>query len=191
VPLAETEVYVINIALGIAVGFFSALMFVLTTAAFNIKIDISVVTNIVIAIATCAATYIHIDSVGRQRKIRSWEINKSILLDLVDTLSQTIEQVECVVQSFYTDEERVEDTRLYKKLESQINHAINVYSTLMSRTLMSKIISYRTELLRIESDFEQNCLDACDAYVDQLTLSKSLYKDLIYFIAEIADVKVT
>jgi hypothetical protein len=191
VPLAETEVYVFKFSLGIIVGLFSALMLVLVSAAFNVKIDISVVTNIVIAIATCAATYIHIDSVGRQRKIRSWEINKSILLDLVDTLSQTIDQVECVIQSFYTEEERVEDISLYKKLESQINHAINVYSTLMSPALISKIKIYKSELLRIESDFEQNCLDASDAYVDQLALSKNLYEELISFIAEIADVKVT
>lgn len=176
--------------LGAIIGLFLALMLVSVIAVLDVKFDVAIVTNIVIAAATCVATYIHIDSVGRQRRLRVWDVNKAVLLDLLDTLSKTISQIEGVINSIYSEDKRVEDVKLYLKLEAQINHAVNVYSVLMGASLTAKLELYRAELKRIESDFEEDCLDVVDAYTDQLALSRVLYNQLKMFVAKVADVEV-
>ncbi len=180
--------YWIGLITGLFLGFTLLVSFIIS----DIKIDLSIITNIIIATATCIVTYIHIDSLGRQRKIRAWEINSPTLLNLADTLSKINEQIENVIWHLHTGEgEREEDNKLYAILDKQINKAINVYSSLMSKSLISDLQAHQAELQRIRCDFEQNCLDAVDAYESQLSSSKVLYERIMRFIAEIADVKVT
>ena len=71
---------VINFSIGFILGmFFTMFSFTLITV-FNVEFDLSIWTNVVIAVATCLATAIHIDSQIKLRKNRVWEINKGILL---------------------------------------------------------------------------------------------------------------
>lgn len=178
--------------MGLITGFFIGFILLAALIVLEIKIDLPIFTNIIIAAATCIVTYLHIDSVGRQRKTRAWEINSPVLLDLADTLSKINEQCENVIWFLHTGEgERQEDNALYATLEKQISKAINVYSSLMSKSLINKLKEHQAELQRIMCDFEQSILDVSDAYESQLLSSKSLYENIMQFIAEIADIKVT
>lgn len=178
--------------MGAIIGFFIGFILLAALIVTEVKIDLVIFTNIIIAAATCMAVYIHADSVVRQRKARAWEINSPVLLDLADTLSKINEQCENVIWFLHTGEgERQEDNALYATLEKQISRAVNVYSSLMSKSLINKLKEYQAELQRIMCDFEQDVLDASDAYESQLLSSRSLYESIMQFIAEIADIKVT
>ncbi len=81
---------VLFVVLGIIIG--SMLTFFIikfTQISFNSNLSV----NIVIAIATCTATFLHFDSIRQNKKNRIWDISKTVILDLTNAVHATIKEI--------------------------------------------------------------------------------------------------
>lgn len=169
------------------------MMFFSALTAFNVKIDLLIVTNIIIAIATVVATAIHFDSQKKQRLDRVWDINKGVLLDLTHSLSEAIEATEIEIQNCYSYHDEQVETKPYvwRNLDEKINYMLNVYGPLVSPNLLSAINHHRLVNREISRQVNQNDLDISEAYETMLKEHKALYEQLLSFIAKISGVSAT
>lgn len=176
--------------LGSITGLFLSMVLFSTLTIFDVKIDLSIVTNIIIAIATVVATVIHFDSQRKQRLDRIWDINKGVLLDLTHSLSEAIEATEIELQNRYSYHgERIETKPyVWRNLDEKINYMLNVYGSLVRPNLLSAINHHRQIDREISRQVDQEDLDISEAYETLLNEHKALYKQLLSFIAEISGV---
>jgi hypothetical protein len=184
---------VFKFLLGALVGLFFSMMLFSTLTIFDIKIDMSVVTNIIIAAATVVATAIHFDSQRKQRIDRIWDINKGVLLDLTHSLSEAIEATEIEIQNCYSYHDGQIETKPYvwRNLDEKINYMLNVYGTLVSPELLSSINHHKQANSEITRQVNQEDLDTSTAYETMLEEHKKLYEKLLSFIAKISGVSAT
>ncbi|WP_205343116.1 hypothetical protein [Denitrificimonas caeni] len=176
--------------LGAITGLFSSMMIFSTLTVFDVNIDMSVITNIIIAAATVIATAIHFDSQRKQRIDRIWDINKSILLDLTYSLSEAMEATEIEIQNRYSydDEQVATKHHVWSELNEKINYMLNVYGSLVSSELLSSINHHKQVSRKISSQVNYEYLDTTTAYEEMLIEHKALYGKLLSFIAKISGV---
>ena len=188
--ITQNGVYVFKFILGSITGLFLSMVLFSTMTIFDVKIDLSIVTNIIIAIATVVATVIHFDSQKKQRLDRIWDINKGVLLDLTHSLSEVIEATEIELQNRYSyNGERIETKPyVWSNLDEKINYMLNVYGSLVRPNLLSAINHHRQIDREISRQVDQEDLDISEAYETLLNEHKILYKQLLSFIAEISGV---
>lgn len=179
--------------LGALTGLFSSMVLFSTLTIFNTSIDMSVVTNIIIAAATVVAAAIHFDSQRKQRIDRIWDINKGVLLDLTHSLSEAIEATEIELQNCYSYHDEQIETKPYvwKSLDEKINYMLNVYGPLVSPELMSSINHHKQVSNEISRQVNQEDLDTSTAYETILEEYKALHKKLLSFISKISGVSAT
>lgn len=158
---------------------------------FNVKIDLSIITNIFIAIATIVATFIHYDSQKKQRLDRVWDMNKGVLLDLTHSLSEAIKATEIEIQNCYSyHDEQVEiKPYVWKNLDEKIDYMLNVYRPLVSPNLLAAINNHKQVSREISRQVFQEDEDTCTAYEKMLVEHKTLYVQLQSFIAKISGVE--
>jgi len=181
---------VFKFLLGALVGLFSSMVLFSTLTIFEIQIDMSVVTNIIIAAATVVATAIHFDSQRKQRIDRIWDINKGVLLDLTHSLSEAIEATEIEIQNCYSyhDEQVATKPYVWSNLDEKINYMLNVYGPLVSPELLSSINHHKQIGSKISWQVHNEDLDTSTAYEEMLIEHKALYEKLLSFIAKISGV---
>lgn len=66
--------------IGSIIGFFGGFVFFIAILLTDIKFDVSVATNLIIALATVVAAVIHFSSIKQQRKDRLWDINRDLCI---------------------------------------------------------------------------------------------------------------
>jgi hypothetical protein len=175
--------------LGTIIGFFVAMVSLSLFLVSDIKFDMTVVSNIVIAVGTAIAAIIHYDSVKKQRKDRIWEINKDVLLDLLGLVSHAIEETEFALDPQYAHEiGHNPDSRVWSKLKSQTNLALNVYGSLMSNELVNHIEQSKKIDEEIHDEVFFADLDNQEAYERSLKNRKTLQLKLKEFISEMSGV---
>lgn len=179
--------------LGALTGLFASMVFFSTLTIFNVKIDLSIVTNIIIAIATVVATVIHFDSQKKQRLDRVWDTNKGVLLDLTHSLSEAIEATEIEIQNCYSYHDEQVETKPYvwSNLDEKINYMLNVYGPLVNPSLLSAINHHKQVGREISRQVRQEELDTSTAYETMLYEHKTLYEQLLSFISRISGVGAT
>lgn len=125
--------------IGAFTGLVISLVFLCITKKVNAQLDLSVLTNIIIAIAAVVAAAVHYDFHKKQRLDRVWGINKGVLLDLIYVLSEVIEATEIEIQShFGSHYERTEvKPFIWRSLDQKIDYMLNVYSPLLSLDLLT------------------------------------------------------
>lgn len=179
--------------LGALVGLFFSMMIFSAFTTFDMEIDMSVVTNIIIAAATVVATAIHFDSQRKQKIDRIWDINKGVILDLTHSLFEAIEATEIEIQNFYGHHDEKIDNKPYvwHDLDEKINYMLSVYSPLVSPELLSLINHHKQVNSEISRLVHQEDLDTYTAYETMLQEHKKLYEKLLSFIAKISGVSAT
>ena len=184
-----------NIIVGFILGSISSTGLFYVLSVFYIKIDLAIITNVIIAVATVVATVIHFDSQKKSRRDRIWDINKKLLLELTHSISEVIEETENTIHEIYCQDEiykRDESNRnVFKELSQKIQYALNVYKPLMSNELINSIKMHQEKDQEITSQVNNHELEISDAYEEMLVAHKRLYKDIEEFIAKISGVKYT
>ena len=157
--------------------------------AFDLKyhLDSNIAVNIVIASATVLATAIHFDTVKKQRKDRVWEVNKDVLLTLLDLVCQAIEETEFSLDPEYAHEVGHQpNNEVWGKLKSQTNLALNVYGSLMSQELVAHIENSKVIDEQIRDAVFNEDLDLRDAHERALENRQALQLQLREFISQMA-----
>ncbi|MGN5222779.1 hypothetical protein [Aeromonas veronii] len=179
--------------------FFTMFSFSLITV-FNVNFDITVWTNIVIAIATCIATALHVDNQIKLRKTRVWDINKDVLLNLSSTLAKVIKDLEKANDYHFDKMQNIahetgatysypED--LYENFTAQTFEVLNVYKPLMSRDLISNLEELETVSKRLDEGVNKGELSVLEAYDRMLYEHEKLQNKLNSFIKQVAGVQDT
>lgn len=176
-------------ALGMIIGLFISMISLSYILIVDIKLDMAVWTNIIIAAGTAIAVLVHHDSIKMQRKDRIWEINKDVLLDLLDLVSQVISETELLIDAEYThDHHYKSDPRLWSRLNAQINLALNVYGSLMGEDLIKHIKESKSIDQKIHNEVYHEDLDHIDAHIWSLKNRQDLQLQLKLFISQMAGV---
>lgn len=190
----------IKFSAGFVIGmFFTMFSFSLITV-FNVNFDITVWTNIVIAIATCIATALHVDNQIKLRKTRVWDINKDVLLNLSSTLAKVIKDLEKAYNYHFDKMQNIahetgatysypED--LYENFTAQTFEVLNVYKPLMSRDLISNLEELETVSKRLDEGVNKGELSVLEAYDRMLYEHEKLQNKLNSFIKQVAGVQDT
>lgn len=187
------------ILLGFIIGFFFALMIFAMIMGNGIELDMTVITNIVIATATTTAVFIQIDSSKKQKQARVWEINKEILLNLAYSLSEVINLTEKRIsllesRTYFNAEEseqidKSQNSKIYKKLTNNIDLILNVYSSIVDKSLINKLHSLKDKQKEIAELYNIDALSDLDAYEEVLNSYTSLQITLQAFIGKIAGLR--
>jgi len=178
--------------LGGVIGLFMSMVLFSLLSVFEQSINVGVLTNIIIAIATVVATAIHFDSQRKLRKDRIWDINKDLLLDLVYLLDGAIKATRAEIHNshiHHSESEIKVDWSVSKNLDKKISYALNVYKPLMDEKLISSISSFKQVDNRIEREVLEEDLDHFDAYTQLLSEYESLYENLQQFIVDLSGIK--
>ncbi|HDO1382480.1 TPA: hypothetical protein P2R06_000721 [Aeromonas veronii] len=181
----------------------------------NLNINVGEMSNVIIAIATFFATYIHFSSAKQQRldriydaekrrKDRLWDINKNILLELSDALHTVIGAYEYTLQKHeYLSSGKGSDIRylgqktspeIYVNLEDKLKYTTRVYKGIMSDELIEKcddLINTNHQLNIETSDGDIGVNDAIDF---MLLKYKNFAVELQGFITDVsgvADMKIS
>ena len=88
-----------KISLGFIIGLFVSMIGFSLLSIFDIKIDLAVITNIIIGVATAIATAIHWDYRKSQHKERVWDSNKGALIKLSTSLAKVMECIKIQIES--------------------------------------------------------------------------------------------
>lgn len=186
---------VLKITIGFIIGLFVSMVGFSLLTVFNIQINLTVITNIIIAAATVVATIIHLDSQSKARKDRVWDMNKGVLLDLAHALSDAIEATENELHNLrcYDEQESQVESKSYAftNIKEKIDYALNVYKPLMDIELITSISKHNETDKETTLDVNYHDLDHEDAYEIMLKEHKELYGKVLIFIAEISGVKYT
>lgn len=187
------------ILLGFMIGFFFALMIFAMIMGNGIELDMTVITNIVIATATTIAVFIQIDSSKKQKQARVWEINKEILLNLAHSLSEVINLTEKRIsllesRTYFNAEEseqidKSKNSKIYEKLTNNIDLILNVYSSIVDKSLINKLHSLKDKQQEIAELYNIDALSDLDAYEEVLNSYTSLQITLQAFIGRIAGLR--
>ena len=183
--------------MGIIIGAFLTFILLSTTLAFDLNIDISIITNIVIAFATVVATIIHFDSVSKQRKDRIWEINKDVLLDLAHCLSLVIKaseyhlDVEYERMSQYPEVSSLKkpEPDVYEKFINKQEYVLEVYRSLMDKELIDSLEKAKAKNDKITDAVNDDIFDVAEAYEESIACYKDLQTKLRSFMAKISGVR--
>ena len=182
--------FILGAILGCFFSFISLLIMLVST----INIDMALITNIVIALATVVATAIHFDSIRKQRKDRIWEINKDILLNLAHSLSLVIQASEYYLELERNEFNELPRTRkpkedVYDNFQNNQEYAINVYRTLMSKELIDSIELAKKRNDQITDAVNHDAIEHAQAYSESLHSYEKLQNNLNTFIASMSGVK--
>ncbi len=190
----------IKFSAGLIIGmFFSMYSFSLITV-FNVKFDVSIWTNIVIAIATCIATALHVDNQIKLRKTRVWDINKDVLLNLASTLAKVIEDLEKATDYHFDEMQNIAHETgatysypqdLYENFADQTFEVLNVYKPLMNRDLISGLEELKVVSGRVDEGVNKGELSVFEAYDIMHHEHKRLQKKLNSFIKQVSGVQYT
>jgi hypothetical protein len=181
----------INLVLGMLLGFAITISYV----AFDLKLDInhSLSVNIVIAMATIIATAVHFDFQKKLRKDRIWDTNKTVLLELVHALSEVIEATEDEIHNlhchFEGDEQIEVKPYVFKNIKDKVSYALTVYRPLMDENLIKAIHQHNEQDREVTRQVNHEDLENSDAYEIMLSEHKKLYSELLKFMGEISGVK--
>lgn len=182
--------FILGAILGCFISFVSLVLMLVS----NINIDMALITNIVIALATVVATAIHFDSIRTQRKDRIWEINKDILLNLAHSLSLVIQASEYYLELEHNEfnelpREREPREDVYDNFKNTQEYAINVYRTLMSKELIDSIELAKQRNDQITDAVNHDAIEHAQAYSESLISYRNLQNNLNTFIVSISGVK--
>lgn len=183
--------------MGIIIGIFFSFIFLSVMLVANLKIDIGLITNIVIAFATMVAAIIHFDSVSKQRKDRIWEINKNVLLELAHHLSLVIKaseyylEVEYESMSEYPEPPSIKkpEPDVYNKFIEKQEYVLEVYRSLMDKELIDSLEKAKEKHDEITSEINYDSCHVTEAYEESIACYKDLQTKLRYFMAKISGVK--
>ncbi|MBD1390660.1 hypothetical protein IC617_14575 [Neiella sp. HB171785] len=185
-----------QVLIGAVFGFFGGFVLFVAILLSDIKLDVSIATNIIIALATVIATVIHFSSIKQQRKDRLWDINKPILLDLSHTLSSVIKASEFYLQEEYArnhidDAPKASDApdaNVFKAFKEKQEYALNVYKTLMSQELISALENAKRINENIDHGVNEYGVDHITAYEESISTNQALKEKLDFFIAKMSGV---
>ena len=190
----------IKFSSGLIIGmFFTMFSFSLITV-FNVEFDISIWTNVVIAIATCVATAIHVDNQIKLRKTRAWDINKDVLLKLSSVLAKVIEDLGKATDYHFDEMQNiVHETgitydypkELYENFSNQTFEVLNVYKPLMSKALISSLEELKSISDKVDLGVNEGELNVFEAYDRILHEHKKLQEKLNAFIKQVSGVQYT
>ncbi|GAB7228670.1 hypothetical protein VrSk94_23580 [Vibrio rotiferianus] len=183
----------VNLVLGVLLGFCLTIWYVAIDLRFGFDSNVSI--NVVIAIATVIATAIHFDSQRKQRKDRIWDMNKNVLLDLAHALSEVIEATEDEIHNIHCqlegDEQIEVKPYVFKNIKEKVDYALSVYKSLMDCRLIELIQHYSEHDKKITYQVNFEDLEHLDAYESMLVEHKKLYAELIRFMGKVSGVKNT
>lgn len=185
-----------QLLIGSVIGFFGGFVFFIAVLLTDIKFDVIIATNLIIALATVVATVIHFSSIKQQRKDRLWDINKQILLDLSHTLSLVIKASEFYLQEEYArnhvdDAPKASDSpdaNVFKEFEDKQEYALNVYKTLMSKELIVALREAKRINENIDQGVNRHHVDHITAYEESISTNRELQLKLDFFIAKMSGV---
>lgn len=182
---------------GLIIGmFFTMISFSLITV-FNVKFDVTVWTNFVIAIATCVATAIHVDIQIKLRKTRAWDINKDILLKLSSVLAKVVDDLEKATDYHFDAMQNIAHEigatysypkELYENFSSQTFEVLNVYKPLMDTAVISNLEELKVVSENVDRRVNEGELNLFEAYEKILFEHKKLQKNLNLFIKKVSGV---
>lgn len=184
-------------SIGITIGIFFSFILFSTILVTDTKIDIGLITNIVIAFATVVAAIIHFDSVSKQRRDRVWEINKNVLLELAHHLSLVIKATEYYLDAEY---ERMSpypeapslkkpEPDVFKKFIDKQEYALDVYRSLMDKELIDSLEKAKEKDARIADAVNEDRLQVFEAYEESLACYQDLQIKLRTFMAKISGIQ--
>jgi len=184
----------IGLVLGVFAGFVLFCVFLVP----GFEVDIALLTNVTIAVAAIFATYIHYDSTLRQRKERIWEINKTILLDLLESLAQVIRESKGALEEEIESQDpeyrssRKSNPTVYKEFKDKQEYGLEVYSALMDDELLGALEVAKSSEERInKAVFEDETTDIQEAYEESIQSYELLQSKLRKFVTDVSGVKNT
>lgn len=160
--------------------------------------DVSIITNIFIAIATGIATWIHVDSTTKQRRDRVWDINKGVLFELLEALTQVIKASEYHLEEAQMDESSGQidhelgpkpEADVYKNFDEKQEYVLSVYRTLMGADLIKNLEEARAIHAKIKERIDEDSIFISEAYQESLDTYKNLQKYIWSFMADISGAK--
>ncbi|WP_333912585.1 hypothetical protein [Vibrio coralliirubri] len=189
-----------KLSMGFILGMFFTMLSFSLIIIFNGKLDIGIWTNIVIALATCVATALHMDSQRKLRRQRVWEVNKDILLELSSVLAQVIEELNQATDYHFAKMQAIEEEidikyeykpQVYENFAKKSFDVLNVYKPLMKEELIVAIEELQAADDEISKHAENNTIIPFEAFDNLLFEYKKLQSQLNKFIKEIAGIQYT
>ena len=182
---------------GFVVGLFAGFILFVSILITDIQFDVSIATNIVIAIATVRATFIHFSSIRQQRRDRLWDINKPILFGLSKSLSLVIKASKFYLKEEYAERHMDEianpndalDPNVYKDFSEKRDHALNVCKTLMDKELIDALKEAKRINDNIDYGVNEYDVDHITAYEESISTNEDLQEKLSFFIAKVSGVQ--
>ncbi|MGB0944147.1 MAG: hypothetical protein ACPGUE_17190 [Marinomonas sp.] len=167
----------------------------------NLKIDLIVMTNVVIAVSTATAAtaaIIHFDSIRKQRKDRIWEINKTHLLEMSKSLFNVIEITRSEmefefekIQEISSEKPKDDHSEKYKKFSESLHDLLNVYEPMLSDEIPKAIKVYLDKIESINLDYHNNRItNLFEVYDNVLFHQMELHKVLSDYIKNLAGTKI-
>jgi hypothetical protein len=167
--------------LGVSVGFCFTIWYLVLDFAHHF--DYSVTTNIVIAFATLMAASIHFDAVRKQRRERIWEINKNILLNLSQTVSDSLEQSIKMTDPMSEPEW---DQDIHEAHNKTISAVLKVYRPLLTRDLIDAIEAYEKKSESITRCVMQDEMSNTDGYHEESVAKEKLHGIISKYIKKVS-----
>ncbi len=190
----------IKFSAGLIIGMFFTMFTFSLIAVFSVTFDVTVWTNIVIAIATCIATAIHVDNQIKLRKTRVWDINKDVLLNLSSSLAKVVEDLKKATDYHFAEMQNIAHQtgvtydyppELYENFSNQTFEVLNVYKPLMGRDLISNLEELKTINDRVSEGVNEGELNVFEAYDKILYEHQKLQEKLNTFIKQVSGVQYT
>ena len=175
----------INLILGILVGVLMTSVGLSILEAYGGILTVSVSTNIVIAIATIVAVFLHNSSMNHQKESRVWEVNKDILLKLSHSLSELMEQTSKLCDNEFNEQQHLppehdidNDYNVFKRFSKNISDSLYVYKPLLSQELVKSIEKYQLDEKNIDHAVDIAEINHFEAYDGLHGYQKDLHKVL-------------
>lgn len=183
-------IFLFGAALGTFFGFVLFIVLLLGTD----KIDTAFITNLVIAAATVSATILHYSTLRQQRKIRVWEINKSILLDLSRALNEVIKASNYYLELEYAklngeDEEdlgREPSPTAFRDFEKYRDQVIDVYHVFLDQDFINDLNEAKEIDRNITHAVNHDYMETIVAYEETIEVNNKLKKRLTQFISRMS-----
>ena len=184
--------------IGGIIGVFVAMIGFALILAFGSKIDLAIMTNVIIAFATVIATTIHFDFRKTQKKERVWEINKNVLLELALSLADVIEDLEKATDHYFDVDQGIQyetgssyshPAELYQDFSRKTFQLMNAYKPLMTRELLKSFDDFQTSQDNVYNALDSEGLSTFEAYDHSLGHHKTLKKELDQFIKDVSGIE--
>lgn len=187
----------IKFSIGFVFGFSISFVVFLSYSTSGRIFNVNEVMSSIIALSSVVAVIIHYHTTREAKKIRIWDANKVLLLDLKSSLKDVIKASEYYLQEeearHYINDPPSPDNApagdVYSVYDNKVDVALEVYGALMGDRLVAALGRAKEKEEGVRIGVMQYDVDNIQAYEESICIYKWLSNELDVFIAKMSGVK--